>query len=298
MRGWAVGAVLALCACSDKVESATPVGGQQASLAEQQRFVRRLYLDLTGKPPGEAAMAAAIDQLAAGNTAATRAALARELLESADFATIFVGELETSVFGGEPIDSRYGLVCGVTRDNEPPCNTCAPAAPGDPCGDCACPVLIQLAAEQESLHAAAADLDGLSTGAIERRFGDAQVLRRSFGDGGAYTDALFLAFLGRNADPDEQRNGRSLFFGALFDPGRPAGVLFHRHGSNSADLVAILFESENYREAVVDRAFSRYLGRAATPAELAHFSARVDAADPDARPIIEAVVSSREYFAQ
>ena len=99
-------------------------------------------------------------------------------------------------------------------------------------------------------------------------------------------------------DPDEQRNGRSLVFGALFDPGRPAGVLFHRHGSNSADLVSILFESENYREAVVDRAFARYLGRAATPAELAHFSARVDAADPDARPIIEAVVSSREYFAQ
>jgi hypothetical protein len=75
-------------------------------------------------------------------------------------------------------------------------------------------------------------------------------------------------------------------------------VLFHRHGSSTADLVDILFESENYREAVVDRAFARYLGRAATPAEMAHFAAQLDDTDPDARGVIEAVVSSREYFAQ
>jgi len=59
-----------------------------------------------------------------------------------------------------------------------------------------------------------------------------------------------------------------------------------------------VFSSESYRESVSSACSVRYLGRSATPAELAHFGAALDVAAPDARPVIEAVVSSREYFAQ
>jgi hypothetical protein len=122
-------------------------------------------------------------------------------------------------------------------------------------------------------------------------------MRRSFGDPAELVGAIFQSFVGRDAGPDERRNGASMIRGGILSPSAPAGVLFHRHGSSFTDLADIVFASEAYRESVVDRAFVRYLGRNATPAELAHFVAKVDEDAPDARPVIEAVVSSREYFA-
>jgi hypothetical protein len=44
--------------------------------------------------------------------------------------------------------------------------------------------------------------------------------------------------------------------------------------------------------------FDRYLARSPKPVELAHFSATLDADEPDARSVVRAVTSSREYFEQ
>jgi hypothetical protein len=88
-----------------------------------------------------------------------------------------------------------------------------------------------------------------------------------------------------------------MIVGALI-PGTPAGLLFHRLGGNYADLIDIVFHSEVYREAMVHRVFDRYLARAPSSAELAHFATTLDATDPDQRGVVRAVVSSREYFEQ
>jgi hypothetical protein len=88
-----------------------------------------------------------------------------------------------------------------------------------------------------------------------------------------------------------------MIFGSLL-PGSPAGVMFHKDGATYPDLVDIVFSDEVYREAVVRRVFERYLARDPSSAELAHFVALQDATDPDARDIVRAVLSSREYFDQ
>jgi hypothetical protein len=49
---------------------------------------------------------------------------------------------------------------------------------------------------------------------------------------------------------------------------------------------------------MVRRVFERYLARSPSANELAHFVSTLDANDPDARGLVRAVVSSREYFAQ
>ncbi len=300
-RRWRWLALVLLCAgsCSERVDNVKPVGGEEASLAEQQRLVRRLYLDLTGKVPDDAQASAALATLAEGNSSAARQKIAHELIGQRAFGDNLATELENRVFAGETLQARYGLICGIARTGEPDCNACGPPAGGDACSNCTCASIAALRSERASLLAAGADLEaGAPTGEIERRFGSALVVRRSFGDGALLTSSLFQTFLGRAAGPDEQRNGASIARGALLDPAQPAGVLFHRHGSSFADLADILFSSESYRESVVERVFVRYLGRSATPAERAHFAARLDDAAPDARPVIEAVVSSREYFAQ
>ena len=74
--------------------------------------------------------------------------------------------------------------------------------------------------------------------------------------------------------------------------------MFHRHGSNYADLLDIIFTSEVYREALVRRVFERYLARSPKAIELAHFVTTLDATDPDVRGLARAVASSREYFDQ
>ena len=89
-----------------------------------------------------------------------------------------------------------------------------------------------------------------------------------------------------------------MIFGITLAPDTPAGLLFQRHGSNFDALLAIVFESDVYREATVNAAFSRYLGRRANPVELDHFAGLLDADNPDIRPVIESITSSREYFDQ
>ena len=74
--------------------------------------------------------------------------------------------------------------------------------------------------------------------------------------------------------------------------------MFHRHGSDYADLIDIVFDSEVYREAIVRRVFGRYLAREPSSVELAHFVSTLDAAKPDVRGVVRAVLSSREYFEQ
>jgi hypothetical protein len=109
---------------------------------------------------------------------------------------------------------------------------------------------------------------------------------------------LFETFIGRLPEAEERRNAQAMIFGFVLVPDAPAGLLFQRHGSNFDDLVDIIFESDIYREAAVNAAFMRYLGRSATAIELRHFSAQLDETDPDIRPVIRAVTSSREYFDQ
>jgi hypothetical protein len=116
----------------------------------------------------------------------------------------------------------------------------------------------------------------------------------------ARVTALFDDFLARTAEADEVENGRAMVIGSLL-PASPAGLMFHRLGATYADLIDIVFDSEVYREAIVRRVFERYLARSPSAAELAHFVAAVNAkqaTDPDARDVVRAVVSSREYFAQ
>ena len=108
---------------------------------------------------------------------------------------------------------------------------------------------------------------------------------------------LFSDFLARTAEDDEIENGRAMIIGSII-AGSPAGLMFHRHGATYGDLIDIIFTSEIYREAIVRRVFLRYLSREPNAAELAHFVTVLDANAPDARTVVRAVVSSREYFDQ
>jgi hypothetical protein len=288
-------------ACSDRVEGLEPVGGAEDSLVRKERFVRRLHLDLTAAAPAEADTAAALDRLAAeGNSAATRGALAGDLIETPAFASAYVAELENRIFAGQPPEYRYQLLCNLFRNDDPACQACPDPVGGDPCSGCDCPMVALLAAERTALADSATDLaSGMTTGEIELRYAMANVFRY-YGNPQAVSQALFLGFLGRLPGSEELRNAMMMVFGAgTGQNSNPNGVLFHRYGKNYQDLGDIVFTSEVYREAVVDAVFLRYLGRNAAPAELAHFAAQLDAeAPPDARPLIRAVLSSREYFEQ
>ncbi len=289
----------ALAGCDDTVAGQKPVLSSQPDPVEMERYARRLHLDLAGRVAKDSYVASAVDALTeAGNTAAAREELADELLASDEFSELFVGELENQVFGGESADDRYNLLCGIIR-NQVACNAC-PAISGDSaCAGCSCANLPALEAERLDLASAAADLAGgdATTSAIERRYASSTPLR-GLTTPDATAQALFEAFLGRAPEGEELRNARMIIFGFVLSPGAPSGLLFQRHGSVFEDLIDILFESDVYREAVVDRVFRRYLGRGATAVELAHFSAQLDADDPDVRSVIRAVTSSREYFEQ
>jgi hypothetical protein len=290
-------AAVAAGACS-RDEGNHPVGGSDVSVLEQQRFLRRMHLDLGGVAPSDDVEAAALERLGAeGNTAATRGAMARELIDQASFATVFVTELESRAFEGDSVEARYAFMCAVQRQS-PPCTQCVSSQPDDPCSnDCACNELDQFSAERDDLMKTRDDFAaGASTASIERRYARTQGFQFPLAPEGV-ADLLFETFLGRPVEPDEERNTVAMIFGALI-PGTPAGLLFHRHGSSYQDLIDIVFAAEAYREAAVDRVFMRYLGRRGKPAELRHFAAGFDAADPDLRAVIAAVVSSQEYFQQ
>jgi hypothetical protein len=291
---------LAAAACSDSVEGLAPVGGSTPSSVELERFARRLHLDLTASPASDQYLADAVAELqqAQAGPAAARAALADRLMESDDFAQVFVDELSNRVFGGEDPDSRYALICGVTRDEDPSCATCGPPPGGDACAGCDCERLTTIHADRQAVLDAAGDLSAgeATTSEVQRRFAESSALA-GFSAPDALATQLFELFLGRPAEADEQVNAEAMIFGALI-PDSPAGLLFHRHGSSYKDLLDIIFQSEVYREAAVSAVFARYLGRSALLQEMAHFAAQLDADEPDVRPIIRAVVSSQEYFEQ
>jgi hypothetical protein len=292
--------VAGAAACGDTVDGLSPVGGEEPSTATLERFARRLHLDLTGRPATDDYLADAVAELGgetrAATSAAARAALADRLIDSEDFAQTTIDELTNRVFGGEDPDNGYSLLCAITRDEDPRCAECGPAA-GDPCTGCDCAPLVELADDRQGLLDAPTDLAGdATTAAIERRFAGSRALA-AFSAPAALVDRLFETFLGRPAEADEQVNAESMTLGS-FIPGSPAGLLFHRHGANFQDFIDILFDSEVYRDAATSAVFERYLGRPARLAEMAHFSAELDADDPDVRLVIRAVVSSQEYFEQ
>lgn len=296
-RALCAAAALWLAACDSTETGLAPVGGDQPSQAEIERFARRLHLDLTGAVPGDAFVADAVARLGAGNTAEARRALADELIAAPEFAQLFIEELENRAFGGETAEARYDLLCGIIRGDDPACTTCPFPGDGDFCGSCDCAILQQLYSEREALYEAGDDLTaGATTTSVERRYASTLPFRALTTPEGT-ADALFEAFLGHLPQEEEQMNAAAMVTGALF-PGSPAGLLFHRHGSDYDDLVEIVFESEVYREAVVAAVFERYLGRRPTPPELGVFAAELGEDEPDARPVILAVVSSREYFEQ
>lgn len=287
--------LLALAACDETVGGQRPVGGDTDSEAALQRFVRRATLDLAGHPPSETELADATSRLAAaGNAPSVRAALVDERLGQSEFGDVFIGELENGIFGGNSLEDQYELVCTLTRGNNPACDTCTST---DSCA-CQCDILPTYFAEREALRTTRADfMAGTASSTLERRYAEAIAYYVLAGEPEGRVRTLFDDFLMKIAEADELENGRSMINGALI-PGSPAGLMFHRHGASYDDLLDILFESEVYREAIVRRVFNRYLAREPSAIELAHFVGTLDAEAPDARDLVRAVVSSREYFDQ
>jgi len=260
-----------------------------------QRYVRRAYLDLSGRPPDDATLATATSQLRdGGNTAATRGTFVDGLLASDAFATVWVEELENSVLGGNTLDKQYAFLCGIVRGQDRACDSCTAM---DSCA-CSCSILPSLLAERTQLSASAVDFAASTpSSTIERRYAAAMGYFALAGTPEGRVKALFDDFLARTAELDEIENGRAMVIGALF-PNTPAGLMFHRYGSNYTDLIEILFTSEVYREAMVRRVFERYLAREPKSVELAYFVTTLDANQPDVRGLVRAVLASREYFDQ
>jgi hypothetical protein len=282
--------------CADSEGGLLPVGGAEASVVAETHYLRRLHLDLTGNPPSDADLKAALGRLEKeGNSAKTRGALADELLAKDSFAVLFVGELENRVFAGQSADYAYEFVCSIFKAQDMACASCKE---DDPCL-CKCPAIDGLAEEREAIKAAPAKLTSgeETTGGVERLYAGSKVVQSFGGSAEGIAMTLWENFLGREIEPDEQRNARFLIIGSLV-PGSPAGLLFHRHGEDYADLIDIVFSSEVYREAAAGGVFQRYLGRPPSPDELVFFTSGLDAAKPDVRGVIRAVVSSGEYFAQ
>lgn len=295
MRRLLLSIPLCLAACETTIDGQKPVGSQTDSEAEVQRYVRRAYLDLSGRPPADADLQATTTRLRdANNTAAARGAFVDELVAADDYATLWVEELENGIFGGNTLDMQYAFVCSIVRGQDRSCDACTQA---DSCA-CTCGILPTLLAERTDLAKATADFkSGVASSDIERRYAAAIGYFALAGTPEGRVGALFDDFLARQAELDEIENGRAMIFGAIF-PGAPAGLMFHRHGSDYADLIDILFDSEVYREAIVRRVFGRYLAREPSSVELAHFVSTLDAAKPDVRGVVRAVLSSREYFEQ
>jgi len=287
--------VVVVSGCSETVDGLTPVGGAEASEVEQRRFLRRLHLDLSGAVPNESDLTANLDTLSSdGDSATTRAGLADGLLSQDKFPIQFVSEIENGVYGGERIEDRYALLCGIIRSNTVACQSCTSS---DPC-DCTCTELAEIFTDRQGLYDAADDMmAGASTSDIERRYAKSRAFR-DLSAADTVSTQLFEQFVGRIPEPDELTNSARMMNGLQLDPSNPTGLLFHRHGSDYDDLIDIIFESEVYREALVKRVFERYLGRLPSADELSHFSPEVDSSNPDLRPIIRAVTSSREYFEQ
>jgi hypothetical protein len=99
---WALG-------CGATIDGNKPLGTTADTDAELQRYLRRAYLDLSGHPPSDGELADATTRLRdADNTPAARGALVDGLIASDAFAVSWIGELESSIFGGATVD-RIGF---------------------------------------------------------------------------------------------------------------------------------------------------------------------------------------------
>jgi hypothetical protein len=286
--------VACLAGCDNTVAGYRPVGGDHDSDAAIQRYLRRAYLDLSGHYPTDSELAAATTRLRdASNTPAAREELIADVLAKSTFSTVWIEELENSIFGGSTLAQQYALVCGIIRTTTPACQACSEP---DPC-NCSCATLPMLKVERAGLQSTPSDLAaGTSTGSIEQRYAKATAYFALSPSPEGRVRALFDDFLSRTPEPDEIENGRAMVIGLPI--GEAAGLMFHRHGKNYTDMLDIIFTSEVYRESVVRRVFERYLARTPTSAELTAFTTKIDATEPDMRGLIRAVVSSREYFEQ
>lgn len=287
--------LLCLAACDETVSGQKPVGGDVDTEAEIQRYLRRAYLDLTGKGPSDADLAASTTRLRdANNTATARGELVAELVGQEAFSKVWIEELENGIFGGNTLTQQYELVCGIIRGTVPACSSCTAT---DSC-ECQCGPLPTYKTEKADLAKTAADFQGgAKSSDLERRYATKFGYFALAGAPEGRVRSLFDDFLSRQPEPDEIENGRSMILGSIFS-GSPAGLMFHRHGSSYADLLDIIFDSEVYRESMVRRVFGRYLAREPSSVELAHFTSTLDANAPDVRGLVRAVVSSREYFEQ
>ncbi|MEZ4307211.1 MAG: hypothetical protein R3F14_04095 [Polyangiaceae bacterium] len=290
-------ALLAAAGCNQVKDGYAPVLGDDVTVAEKERFARRLYLDLTGLPATAEETDTLIDRLdAEGNTAKTRAALASELIAAPAFGQLYLSETENAAFSGQSAAAAFTVQCQIVQFVEPSCQSCDTV---DPCA-CACAPVKVLGDERDAFFALAADfVSGGATSSrdVERALAATSPFLFNGSSPEGITAQLFETFLARPAEADEAHNARFMIIGT-FLPGSPAGLLFHRHASDYSGLLDIVFESEVYRDAIVARVFSRYLGRRPTGDELRFFSAELDPEQPDLRPLVEAVVSSSEYFRQ
>jgi hypothetical protein len=283
-------------ACDRTDEGHLPVGEAQVSVLEEDRFLKRLSMDLVGARPDEVELAdlrAELDD--GGNTPEVRAAIAQRFIARPEFAESYVAEVQSAAFAGERIEVVYDLVCLNFLAFDSACFSCVPAE--DDLCSCACPSIAALAAEREMLLSSADDLmAGTSTAQIDRRHVASDVFQLNAGPSDVIADLLFQGFLGRPPEAEELRNVRAFSLGSTI-AGMKA-ILFLELGENYADMVSIVFGSEVYREAAVDAVFSRYLGRHASPVELVHFVGTLDKNNVDVRNVISVVVSSEEYFSQ
>ena len=283
-------------ACSTTDSGLYPVGSHQVSTLEEERFVKRAYLDLTGAQPSADELSSATLALhESDNAVAARASLAHELVTRPAFAANYVAELENRAFAGQGLEDVFALFCPAIGDGDAACASCTFDG-DDPC-DCDCEAVKELDDERTAFMSAADDLATTTTpAAIEKRFAISQIFQLNGGSGEGIASGLFETFLERPAEPDEVKNVRAMFLATQVQG--MGGLLFHRIGHDYGELIDIVFASEPFRDASVSAVFERYLGRPPTPIELSHFSAELDDDDPDVRPVIEAVVSSGEYFSQ
>lgn len=292
---WAV--ILGVVGCGESRQGLSPVLGDDATPAQRERFARRLHLDLTGLPPSPEAQDAIVLRLGEeGNTAETRGAIAADVLASPAARSLLVTEVTEAAYSGQSLDAGYDLVCQIAISMDPECGACDYE---DSCS-CGCPQIQGFAAERKAFDALVTDLaegGDTRTSEIEEALCASSPFLFNNTSAEGIAAQVFQVFLTRPPEPEELRNARFMIFGT-FAPPAPSGLLFHRHGGSYEDLLDIVFESEVYREAVVTRVFSRFLGRRPDSDELRFLSASLDAERPDMRDMIHAVVSSSEYFHQ
>jgi hypothetical protein len=299
--------LVCLSACAEtaepeRVRDVRPLGTLPASAAALARFVRRAELDLRGQAPSDAAVEEVVGRLQKANDlAGERQLFVAELLDGEAHAQRSVAELEARVFAGQGRAQRFSLSCTEAIVGNPVCEGCLGA---DPCA-CACAPVTSTVAANQTLDAAAAQLRaGAATSAIERLYAESPAFYAgSFADPNQRARRLFEVFLQRAPGVEELENAAAMMLGPLVDDPativqRASGVLFGREGKRQADLLDIVFGSEVYRESLVRGVFARYLGREPSARELMYFTRVLDPDAPDTRSVVEAVVASKEYFAQ